>query len=234
MHSRARRFFSARKERTIAMTRIVLAASGLFAIWLDPVGPARFVTETYSLHIAYIAYAISLAFVMWNHDSTGGLPVVTHLLDLVVFSIFQYLTLGPNSPFFVYFIFAIFCAALRWDWRALFGTFAAVLAAYGSIGLVMSQGADFNLNTFLVRTVSRIVTGGLIVYLAQYEIFLRGEIERLARWPAVGGLDSNAAMSRVLAHAASLLEAERALIAWDVAEEPRLNVAVWSRDAGPG
>jgi signal transduction histidine kinase len=228
VQTRAGRFFSARKERTIAVTRIVLVGSGLFGIWLDPVGPARLVTETYAIHIGYIFYALVLAAVMWNRDSSGRLPVATHIVDIVVFSILQYLTLGPTSPFFVYYIFSIFCAALRWDRRAVLGTFVAVFVVYVPLAMVLSQGPDFDLNAFLVRTVTRLVTGGLIVYLAQYEIFLRSEIERLARWPAVGGLDSEAAMSRVLAHAAGLLSAERALIAWDIAEEPRLNIAVWS------
>ena len=100
------------------------------------------------------------------------------------------------------------------------------------MALVMSRTPDFDVSTFLVRTVTRVVTGGLIVYLAQYEMFLRAEIERLARWPTVGGLDSSAAISSVLAHAAGLLSAERALIAWDVAEEPRLHIAMWSPGTG--
>jgi len=230
----SRRFFSARKERTIAITRIVLVGSGLFGIWLDPIGPARLVTETYTIHIAYIVYAFGLAAVMWNRDSSGRLPAATHIIDIVVFSILQYLTLGPTSPFFVYYIFSIFCAALRWDRRAVLATFVAVLAAYVPMAIVLSRGPEFDFNSFLVRTVTRLVTGGLIVYLAQYEIFLRSEIERLARWPAVGGLDAEAAMSRVLAHAAALLSAERALLAWDIAEEPRLNIAMWSREAESG
>jgi len=187
VESRSRRFFSARKERTIALTRLVLSVSGLFAIWLDPVGPPLLAAET---HIVYIVYGVVLAAVMWNRDSSGRLPIVTHIIDLVVFSILQSLTLGPTSPFFVYYVFSIFCAALRWEWRAVSGTFLAVLVAYIAMAFAMSRGADFDLSTFLVRTVTRIVTAGLIVYLAQYEIFLRSEIERLARWPAVGGLDS--------------------------------------------
>jgi signal transduction histidine kinase len=134
----------------------------------------------------------------------------------------------------VYYIFSIFCAALRWDRRAVLGTFVAVFVAYVPMAVVLSRGPDFDFTSFLVRTVTRLVTGGLIVYLAQYEIFLRSEIERLARWPAVGGLDSHAAMSRVLAHAAALLSADRALIAWDIAEEPRLNIAMWAPEAGAG
>ncbi|HEY6213687.1 MAG TPA: histidine kinase [Vicinamibacterales bacterium] len=234
MQTRPRRYFSASKERTIAATRVVLVASGMFAVWLDPVGPPAQNDPIFWLHVAYVLYALGLAGVMWNRDSSGALPVATHVVDIIFFSIFQYLTLGPSSPFFVYFIFSIFSAALRWHWPAIMATSLAVVAVYVSMAAVMSYAPGFDLSTFLIRTVTRLVTGGLIIYLAQYEIFLRAEIERLARWPTVGGLDSGAAMSRVLAHAAGLLSAERALIAWDVAEEPRLNIAMWSPGADAG
>jgi hypothetical protein len=43
-------------ERTIAAARVLLAATALFAIWLDSAEPARFVSESYALHSAYVAY----------------------------------------------------------------------------------------------------------------------------------------------------------------------------------
>ena len=112
------RFSRARAERTIAATRVAVAAFSLYAIWLDPAEPARFTQLTYALHIGYILYSIALAAVMWRRPSTGWLPVATHVADILAFSVFQYLTLGPSSPFFTYFIFSLFCGAVRWGWRA--------------------------------------------------------------------------------------------------------------------
>jgi hypothetical protein len=82
----------------IALTRVFLGASSLFAIWLDPAEPARFVATTYTAHIIYVAYAIALAALIWNRSRLGRLPLATHAVDIVAFSIFQYLTLGPSSP----------------------------------------------------------------------------------------------------------------------------------------
>jgi len=43
-----RQFPRSQTERTIAVARVALAGSGLFAIWLDPAEPARYVEATYT------------------------------------------------------------------------------------------------------------------------------------------------------------------------------------------
>ena len=70
---------ASRTERTIAAARIVLSASSLFALWLDPAEPARYVLATYTLHALYLMYSVVLARVMWNRPSIGRLPLVTHI-----------------------------------------------------------------------------------------------------------------------------------------------------------
>ena len=65
------RFSRARAERTIAATRVAVAAFTLYAIWLDPSEPSRFTALTYGLHIGYTIYAVLLAAIMWRRPSTG-------------------------------------------------------------------------------------------------------------------------------------------------------------------
>src|SRR5689334_9578442 len=115
-------FSPAHVERHIAMARVGLAAASLFAVWLDPAEPGRAVELTYSLHATYVAYSIALAMVMWRREGVERLPLITHGTDIVVASVFQYLTLGPSSPFFIYFVFALFSAALRWGPRGIVRT----------------------------------------------------------------------------------------------------------------
>ncbi len=215
----------------IAGTRIVLGASSLFAIWLDPAEPARFVAATYSAHVIYVTYAILLAAVMWNRTSLGRLPLATHLVDIVAFSFFQYLTLGPSSPLFVYFIFSLFCGALRWGWRGTLGTAVLVFSAYVGIGLSMIRTlgpAEFELNRFMIRAVYLAMVAALLVYLGQHEIRLRREIERLAEWPSPMGATAEQALQPVLAHAAATVNAGRALLVWDVADEPWTRLGLWT------
>lgn len=66
------RFLPSHTERAIALARIVLGASGLFAIWMDPAEPARFVATTYALQAAYVLYAIVIAGLMWRRSRAVG------------------------------------------------------------------------------------------------------------------------------------------------------------------
>jgi len=174
-----------RAERTIALARVGLALSTLFAVWLDPAEPARIVEITYALHLAYVAYALIVAGFIWTHGPGDRRPFVTHAIDIVVFSVFQYLTLGPSSPFFVLFIFSLFCGAIRWGWRGTLSTAAIVVVGYLVMGTSISRTlgpSEFELSRFIIRVLYLSVAAGLLVYLGRYEARLRGDIERLAHW----------------------------------------------------
>src|SRR6185295_1065909 len=218
-------------ERTIALARIVLAAASLFAVWLDPAEPTRYVQLTYSLHSFYLLYAIVLALTTRHRQGPSRLPLITHIIDIVAFSVFQYLTLGPSSPFFVYFVFSLFCGALRWGWRGTLITAVAVLLSFVVMGDTMSltMGATpFELNRFIIRTVYLAVAAGLLVYLGQHEARLRAQNERLAGWPSVGHAEAEAVVRRILSYGAAIVGAPRAVAVWEAGEEPWRYVAVWS------
>src|SRR5580704_10705571 len=109
-------------ERLIAAARVALASASLFGLWMDPTEPARNVPVTYSLHLVYVIYALALAGMMWvrpiwMRPIGKRIPLAMHVVDIIFVSILQYLTLGPSSPFFLYFVFSLFCAAMRWGWR---------------------------------------------------------------------------------------------------------------------
>jgi hypothetical protein len=223
-----------RAERTVAAARIVLAASSLFAVWLDPSEPERYAQLTYTLHSIYVAYSVAIGVFTWLRPEAAGLPLATHVIDIVTFSIIQYLTLGPSSPFFVYFIFSLFCGAIRWDWRGTLATAGAVLTAYIVMTISMDRTlapSAFELNRSIIRAVYLVVASGLLVYLGQYQARLRAEIQRLARWPAASGVEVEPVVARVIEHAAHIVGARRASVIWDAGEEPPVYVAAWSPDA---
>jgi signal transduction histidine kinase len=225
------RFSRARAERTIAATRVGIAAFSLYAIWLDPAEPARFTQVAYFLHIGYLAYSAALAAVMWTRTSAGWLPITTHVIDIVFFSVLQYLTLGPSSPFFTYFIFSLFCGAVRWGWQGVLATAPAVVIAFVTMAASMSLtfgSSEFELNRFIIRGGYLIVVSVLLVYLGRHEARLREEIRRLAGWPATSGNDATVEIGRVVAHAARIVEARRAAVVWELEEEPRVQLAVWT------
>jgi signal transduction histidine kinase len=226
------RLLPGRTERTIVLFRVVLAVSSLFAVWLDPNEPEQYVFPTYTLHSIYTVYAIVLALVVWNRAESGRWPVVTHLGDIAVCAVFQILSLGPSSsPFFTYFVFSLFCGALRWGWRGTLKTAGLVLALFLVMGISMRHTIGphaFDLERYIVRAFYLTVIAGLLMFLGQHEARLRRNIVRLARWPSAAGLDGEDGLSRVIGHAAQILGAGRALVAWEVEDEPWLHLAEWS------
>jgi hypothetical protein len=77
-----------RAERLIAGGRVVLAASSLFAVWLDPTEPAKFASIAYSLLVAYLIYAFGIALLVVVRGSPvrGPQRLLSHAFDLAFFA----------------------------------------------------------------------------------------------------------------------------------------------------
>jgi signal transduction histidine kinase len=223
-----------RAERLIAGGRVVLAASALIAVWLDPSRLARDQPMAYAVLTAYLGYAAILAGLTWR---TAPLPprlrLATHVLDLAVFTLVLYFTGEPAVPFFMLFVFSIAAATLRWGWPGTLWTASAALLLFVAMGLYATAGGrvrPFELNPFIIPSLSLGVVATLLGYLGAYERRLRGEMARLAAWPATAPREGAALIGETLAHAATTMDAPRALLVWDDPEEPWRHVAVWSRD----
>src|SRR5438093_2520181 len=171
-------------ERPIAATRVLLGVSSLFAIWLDPAEPQRYVHATYILLGVYVVYSLAILPFAWRRRTARHFGLTTHLIDIAVFSLLQFVTLDPSSPFFVYFVFSVCCGALRWDWRGTLATAVLVFISYLLMGAWMMEtlpASTFELNRFIIRTVYLAVLSSLLLFLGHHELRLRAEIERLAR-----------------------------------------------------
>ena len=176
-----------RPERLIASGRVVLAASSLVAVWLDPSEPVNQAPIAYALLAAYLGYsvAVAVAGLRWAGGATWRL--LSHGFDLVFFSAFIYFTAGPASPFFAYFVFSLVCATLRWRWRGTLWTALAALVAYGVAGAYFWGVLDdphFELGKFIIRGGYLAVVAVLLGYLGLHEERTRREISLLARQAA--------------------------------------------------
>jgi len=160
-------------ERFIAAGRVAMIAISLFAVYLDPVESIRHASITNFLLIGYFAYSIALAAVLWRLDITWfRLTVAIHAVDLTVFALLIFFTSGPTSPFFVYFIFSLVCATMRWQWR---GTFYTAAIAMGIV-LVMTiypenllRDPEFEMDRFIIRIGYLPIVAALLGYLSAYE-----------------------------------------------------------------
>ena len=125
-----------RVGRLLAIGRVILATFSLLAIWLDPSKPAKYVQITYILLAGYVVYALLLALLAWLSDALlVRLRLLSHGVDLMIFSLFTYFTGAPTGPHFGYFVFCVVSGSLRWQWRGVLWTAAVALAAVIGIGV---------------------------------------------------------------------------------------------------
>src|SRR6266853_2216746 len=217
-------------ERVIAAGRVTLAAASLFGVWWDPGEPTQAIAITYALSGVYLAYALGLLSLVWARPPGEQLAIVTHVGDIFFVSFLQFLTLGPSSPFFLYFVFSLFCATIRWDSKATLITAGAVLGIYllMTAWFVMTvHPGEFDGERFVTRCVYVAVISAILVYLSRHHERLRIEIDRLARWPQPATFEMQESMLQLLSHAARVVDAAHVLVIWEAGEEPYALAARW-------
>ena len=218
-----------RAERLIAAGRFALAFFSLVAVYIEPSTPAKFQRATYSLLVIYTIVALALMLVEFRRPRPmRRWQLASHAAELVLFSIFIYLTEGPASPFFLYFIFSLFCAMLRFTWRGILATAVVAMTVYGTMSFVAALGdPTIAVSRVVIREAYVAVIAALLVYLGMYQQRLRGELTSLAAWPRELASDVDALLQGTLAHAAAVLKARRVLLLWEESEEPWVYTATW-------
>lgn len=156
-----------RSGRVISLARLVLAATFLFAVWIDPSQPTREVPATYAMLVGYLALALVLLVLTWNNwwlDARAAVPA--HVLDTAVFTLLVFATDGYTSPFFVFFVFLVLSAAIRWGWRQTAITAVAVILLYFAAGLVGGDVASptFDLQRFIIRSSNLVILSALLIW----------------------------------------------------------------------
>ena len=219
-----------RAERVISAGRLFLALFLTIAVLVDPPEPRRYAEVVRILAYNYLAYSLGVAVLTWTRRmTTRGVPVVTHVIDLVLFSVFIYLTDGERSPFFPYFVFATICGAIRWYGRGAMYTGVAALASYviATLSGTTAHGSPaFDTAEFIARSTQLALVATLLGYLGTYQHRLHREIASLAAWPRRLPTAGNEALHEVLTYASGVLNVPRVVLVWEEGDEPSLRVAV--------
>ena len=167
-------------ERVLAAVRLVLAISSLLFIWFDPDAVSRdrtlvsyvviglivyLATSVWLLLVVQLRSEVSPAFSRWAH--------ITDILWPAGISIFAG---GSNSPFFLYFIFALLAAAFRWGMRETSLTTVAVVFTMAADAVVIARtplgtaiGQHVDVVHFVMRAAYLVIFAFLIGYVAESE-----------------------------------------------------------------
>jgi signal transduction histidine kinase len=181
---------AARTERVLAVGRAFLTVTGLIAIYLDPTEPARLREVTYSVLLAYAVYSLAvLAYVNGTARLTPVHGQVLHGLDIFWTSALTFVSEGPVSPFYLFFLFVVLAAANRWGFRETAGTAVITIAVFLIETAVAAAGPwkatwfasiEFELNRTILRVAYLLLTGVLLGYLAEQEKHSRAELAAIA------------------------------------------------------
>jgi signal transduction histidine kinase len=220
---------AARTERVLAVGRAFLTVTGLIAIYLDPTEPARLREVTYSVLLAYAVYSLAvLAYVNGTAKLTPVHGQVLHGLDIFWTSALTFVSEGPVSPFYLFFLFVVLAAANRWGFRETAGTAVITIAVFLIETAVAAAGPwkatwfasiEFELNRTILRVAYLLLTGVLLGYLAEQEKRSRAELAAVAaaaRQPqvnlglggSVGGI-ARALMSTFAAESVAIVVRDR-------------------------
>lgn len=206
------------KERVIAIGRLILSAFSLLAIYFDPSEPARHAELTYALLSAYVVYAaVIVALIQCLPIPPSGIPVLTHVVDLGAFFVLTYFTEGPTSPFFVFFVFSIICATIRWQWKETLLTGLVAVVGFIAMGIYTAeylQDPAFELNRFLIRSVYLAVLVVLLGYLGAYGVRLQQKLAGLVAWPTSFAKEEVKFFRELLEQSLAMIAARRIVMVW--------------------
>lgn len=226
-------FLHTRTDRLIASGRVALAAFSLAAVWIEQGQPTGAPDLAYGLLVAYLAFAGAILVASRRERvHSAEIALVSHLIDLAVFSILMFLTEGPTSPFFPLFTFSLLSATFRWQWKGALWTAIAVLILVIAIAAIyreLAPGVTFEVERIMTRAAQVAVIGAMLVYFGFRQQHAAEETARLASWqpdPAIG-VNSLSLLEACLAHVANVFAAPRSVLVLQAQGEPWANVSVW-------
>src|SRR3954454_10985149 len=114
--------------------RLVLAASGLLIIWLDPLQPDRFPAVSYFALSIYTLYS-ALLYILSLRGTSLFLDHWAHWIDVGCYSLLIALNNGTNSIFFFGYFLAILTASFRWGFGPGLRTTLVSAIAFTLVGL---------------------------------------------------------------------------------------------------
>jgi signal transduction histidine kinase len=173
-----------RTERVIALSRLALAVCALGIVLLDPRQPMYSSGLLYVLLGAYIVYSAILVLLLRGRALRArsiSKPIL--VADIAWYTVIVGLGEGGTSPFFLFYLFAVCTAAIRWGVRTTLRV-AVWSAALYLIGILVVRrivlGPDFTLHTaHLFRPVYLVLLGYLVGVIGEQELSAKRRILEL-------------------------------------------------------
>jgi signal transduction histidine kinase len=176
-------------ELNVARCRLLLAAAGILAVYLDPAEPlaSRWIALMSGLFVidfrvllligTYFGYGL-LVYASLRREwvTAERLVAPTLWIDILFGAIIGTLTEGVTSPSYPFFAFAVLTAGLRAGFMPAILATAASVVLYECLILISTQGSA---QAYIMRPVYLAITGYLVGYLGQRHLQLQEEVRHV-------------------------------------------------------
>ncbi len=175
--------------------------SALVSVWLDPSELSVYSGSVpYWLLRIYIAHSVVVLLLLraplppfnvrWvSQELSPAFTILIHAADVIWPALITLYTAGQRGPFFLFFVFVLLAAAYRWGLWETLGTAMGAVAVLWFEGLLLHEGmvpsgvvvGEFVPKRLFLRSISLLITGLLLGYLAEQQKRLRAEKVVIAR-----------------------------------------------------
>lgn len=222
--------FQHRSGRVIALGRVSIAVFYLLAAAMGRL-PQDEATVINAILAGYVLAATALLVLTWsNWWLEQRLGTVAHVMDILVLGLLVTLSRdGYTSPIFVFFVFLVLSAAVRWGWREALvtaGVVALLFALTTWVALITPGGEPFEPQRFVIRMANLVV---LSLMLAWFGVNYIGAPPARRADALLEVETGDPPIEKAMRYIAQRLRAARVVFAWTEAGDPWLNTATWEK-----
>jgi len=229
LYAAGHKSFDVQIERLIAILRVVLAIF-CFTDLLTLSGLPPQLTERFGLILViYALFGLGVLLLPTIGKQRTGWQLPVHLIDIGVVSIFTYFINSVSAAFFILYVFVLMSATYRWNWRGALWTTLA-LPALQLILFMISSPALFKLVSpiglvqLIIEWSFLFMVGGVFVFFGVSRERSAERLAQIADWPnntlqSYTNIDERW-LDSSLNHVATVLQAPRVLVLWEIAQEP--------------
>ena len=207
-------------ERLIVLLRIALTAFCFVIINTSPEARPQYAAPFELILATYALFGIAVALLPTIGRYRTGWQLPVHLLDIGVVSILMALMQTVAFAFFILYVFVLMSATFRWNWRGALWTTLALPTLQLALYSFNNSIADL----VLIQWSFILIVGGVFALFGVSRERSTERLSQIADWPNAR-LESYTNMDAgwldiSLKHVATVLQAPRILVLWEVAQEP--------------
>ncbi len=175
-------------ERNIAQCRVMLSIAAFVAVYIDPTRPTLslvpltggpFMLDPWALAVmlSHLAYSVAMFLTVRGRIvGPARAAVVSTCADVLFGASIALVTEGANSPFYVFFAFAVLAAGFRAGLRLTLMVTGASVGLYLALILVSHpEGLYF----YIMRPAYLAITGYLVGYLGERRLLAESRLREL-------------------------------------------------------